>query len=152
MKKEYSRKILEELKIKFPAVSIKIHSPRRVYIKISKDDAHDLAKFLFTEKKFRFSIATGIDTREGIEILYHFSHDEAGTYYTIKTVVPKDTPRLKSLTDFAPATNWIEREIHELLGVEFVGHPNLVPLLTSDDWPEGVYPMRRDYDDSQSSQ
>lgn len=145
MNKEYSKELLDKIKEGFPEVEIKIHSPRRTYLKIHRDKVYDFARYLFLELNCRLSIATGIDTREGIEILYHFSHDPSGTYYNIKTIVPKDDPKIESLADFLPAANWIEREIHELLGVNFVGHPNLAPLLTAEDWPEGVYPLRRDY-------
>lgn len=147
MKKEYSKRILDEITKNFPEVSIKIHSPRRTYIRIPREKVYDFAKFLFEQKGFRLSIATGIDTREGIEIIYHFSYDEAGTYYNIKTVIPKDDLKIKSLATFLPAANWIEREIHELLGVDFVGHPNLVPLLTAETWPADLHPLRRDYAD-----
>ena len=41
--------------------------------------------------------------------------------------------------------NWIEREISELLGIKFKNHPDMRRLLLSDEWPEGVYPLRRDY-------
>lgn len=145
MKKEYSKAILEEISKKFPEVSVKIHSPRRTYLRTPREKVYDFAKFLFEEKGCRLSIATGIDTRDGIEILYHFSLDEAGTYYNIKTVIPKDDPKIKSIAPFLPAANWIEREIHELLGVDFIGHPNLKPLLTADTWPADLYPLRRDY-------
>jgi len=147
MKKEYSKAILDEIGKKFPEVSVKIHSPRRIYLRIPREKVYDFAKFLFEEKGCRLSIATGIDTRDGIEILYHFSLDEAGTYYNIKTVIPKDDPKIKSIAPFLPAANWIEREIHELLGVDFVGHPNLKPLLTAETWPSDLYPLRRDYAD-----
>ena len=36
-------------------------------------------------------------------------------------------------------------DIPELLGIEFIGHPDPRRLLLSDEWPEGVYPLRRDY-------
>ncbi|MEO0225651.1 MAG: NADH-quinone oxidoreductase subunit C [candidate division WOR-3 bacterium] len=145
-KKVYDPALINEIKAQYPEAQVEIYSERRLYVKVSPDRAYDLAKFLFAEKRLRFSIATGIDTRDGIEILYHFSHDPTGTFWTIKTVLSKDNLKIKSLTDFLPAANWIEREIHELLGVEFTGHPNLAPLLTSDDWPRGVYPLRRDYE------
>lgn len=147
MKKEYSKVILEEVGKKFPDAIMKIHAPRRTYIKVPRDQAFALAKFLFKDKGCRFSIATGIDTREGIEIIYHFTLDEAGTYYNIKTVVPKNDLKIKSLTSFLPAANWIEREIHELLGVDFTGHPNLKPLLTAESWPSCLHPLCRDYAD-----
>ncbi|MGQ9664861.1 MAG: NADH-quinone oxidoreductase subunit C [bacterium] len=145
MEKGYSEEILNKIKERFPDTEIKIHSPRRTYLKIQREKVYDFARYLFLDLGFRLSIATGIDTRDGIEIIYHFSHDPSGTYYNIKTIVPKDEPKIKSLADFLPAANWIEREIHELLGVNFEGHPNLIPLLTAEDWPEGVYPLRRDY-------
>lgn len=147
MKKEYSKEILDEIGARFANASVKIHAPRRTYVSVPRDDVHELARFLFKEKSCRLSIATGIDKRDGIEILYHFSHDPSGTFYNIKTLVPKDDPTIKSLTDFLPAANWIEREIHELLGVDFAGHPNLVPLLTAETWPGDLYPLRRDYAD-----
>ena len=75
MRKEYSVEFLNEIKVRFPDVSIKIHSARSVYVKIPRDKVHDLAKFLFEEKSLRLSTATGIDTRDGIEIIYNFSHD-----------------------------------------------------------------------------
>ncbi len=147
MKKGYEKEILAEISAKFPEVSVKIHSPRRLYIRIGREHVFDFAKFLFTDKGFRLSIATGIDTREGMEIIYHFSHDQAGTYYNIKTLIPKDDLKIKSLATLLPAANWIEREMHELLGIDFVGHPNLEPLLTAETWPSDLHPLRRDYAD-----
>ena len=147
MKKEYSQEILDEIGAKFPKASVKIHAPRRTYIRIPREEVYEFAKFLFEEKGFRLSIATGIDKRDGMEILYHFSHDASGTFYNIKTLIPKDDLKIKSLSDFLPAANWIEREIHELLGIDFVGHPNLVPLLTAETWPADLHPLRRDYAD-----
>lgn len=146
MMKEFSNDILHEINERFPEASAKVHGPRRVYIRIAREKTHALAQYLFKDKRFRLSTATGIDTREGIEILYHFSDDEAGTYYNLKTLVPKDDLQIQSLTDFLPAADWIEREIHDLLGVNFVGHPNLKPLLTAESWPSDLYPLRRDYD------
>lgn len=147
MNKKYSKEILDQIGKKFPDVAVKVYGPRRVYVRVPREQLYDLARHLHAEMGFRFSIATGIDTREGIEILYHFSHDEAGTFYTLKAVVPKDDPKIKSLADFLPAANWIEREMHELLGVDFTGHPNLLPLLTAETWPADLHPLRRDYND-----
>jgi len=45
------------------------------------------------------------------------------------------------------AANWVEREINELLGISFTGHPDMRKLLLPDDWPEGVYPLRADYEE-----
>jgi NADH-quinone oxidoreductase subunit C len=44
-----------------------------------------------------------------------------------------------------PAAEWIEREMWELLGIKFLGHPDLRHLLLSDDWPEDNFPLRRNH-------
>ncbi|MRR08830.1 Fe-S-binding domain-containing protein, partial [bacterium] len=55
-------------------------------------------------------------------------------------------PRLPSITPVIAGANWSEREIRDLLGVEFDGHPDPRRLVLSDDWPQGVHPLRRDFD------
>jgi NADH:ubiquinone oxidoreductase subunit C len=91
----------------------------------------------------RMSIASGVDTRPGIEILYHMAFDKHNMIVTVKVLVKKPELEMPSFTDFMPAAEWIEREIHELLGVNFIGHPRLEKLLLPDDWQEGVYPLRK---------
>jgi len=62
----------------------------------------------------------------------------------IKAKAPKSDLRLQSLVSVAPATILYEREVHEMLGVVFEGHPNLEKLFLPEDWPENVYPLRRE--------
>lgn len=121
------------------------HSPRRVYILIKPQDLKEVAKYLFRDLGFRFSIASGIDTPGGIEILYHFSFDETGMLLSVRVLIEdKKNPQIDSLATLFPAAEWIEREIWEMLGVKFIGHPNLKHLLLIDDWPQGKYPLRHD--------
>ena len=139
------RPIEQELTTKFPELKIFEHNARRLYITTPREQITEVSKLLFEVHGLRLSICTGIDTRDGFEILYHFSEDKTGTYYNLKVLVPKDDPKVESLAPWLPAANWIEREMHELLGIEFVGHPNPAPLLTSEDWPKDKYPLRRDF-------
>jgi Ni,Fe-hydrogenase III component G len=62
-------------------------------------------------------------------------------------ILDTDKPAVESIACRVPATEWIEREIHELLGVEFRNHPDMRHLLLTDDWPEGNYPLRKDWKD-----
>lgn len=136
--------LTEKIVNKFQGVAIKEHSPRRIYVEIDRDKARELAEFLFKEEGMRLSTATGMDTRKGFELLYHFSLDKTGVFYTMRVFVPKDDPKMPSIASFLPAADWIEREMHELLGVEFEGHPNLQPLLTDEElvW-EKKQPLRK---------
>jgi NADH-quinone oxidoreductase subunit C len=49
------------------------------------------------------------------------------------------------------AANWFEREMHEIIGIHFLHHPNLEKLISDGNWAEGVYPYRRDMKNSQVS-
>ena len=62
----------------------------------------------------------------------------------LRVRLAKDNPKVPSLANLIKGAEFIEREIHELLGIDFPDHPNLKPLLLPEDWPEGVYPLRRE--------
>ncbi len=133
----------EELTKRFADAKITEHGPRRVYVEVDREQITEIAQFLFKKHGARFSIATGTDTRRGFEILYHFAHDVSGIMYSVRTFIPKEDPTITSLGRWMPAALWIEREMHELLGIGFEGHPNLKPLLTPEDWPQDRHPLRR---------
>ncbi|MCX7957358.1 MAG: NADH-quinone oxidoreductase subunit C [Endomicrobia bacterium] len=117
-------------------------NPKRYYIEISSNDIIESAKILFDDLNFRFSTASGIDCEKFIEILYHFSYDKTGEFVSIKVKLDKQNLEIDSLTKVFIAAEWIEREMWEMLGINFKGHPNLKHLLLSDNWPEGKYPLR----------
>ena len=119
-------------------------SKKRVYFTISKEALSQIARYLFNDEKARFSTASGVDTKKAIEILYHFSIDEIGLIISLRVSLEKPNPEIDTLTSIMKCAEWIEMEIHEMLGVNFKGHPNLKHLLLKDDWPEGNYPLRRD--------
>lgn len=119
-------------------------APRRVYIRLNKEDIFEVARILFKELGLRFSIASGVDTTEGFEILYHFAYDQTGEVYSLRVLIEdKKNPKIDSLTPLFSGADWIEREMWEMLGINFTGHPNLTRLLLSEDWPEGNYPLRK---------
>jgi NADH:ubiquinone oxidoreductase subunit C len=135
------------LKQLIPQAEVYEHNPRRLYIRIPRENLTAAARYLHRECGMRLATCTGIDTREGFEVLYHFSEDKTGTMYTLKVLAPKDDPRIESQGSWFPAADWIEREMCELLGIEFTGHPNPKPFLTSDtDWDPSKHPLRRDYE------
>jgi len=139
--------ILKAIKDKFKGDIIDIFdkSPKRAYIEIRPESIRKVAKHVFGAMGARFNIATGVDVRGHIEILYHFTFEEIALVVSFRVKLEKPKPEIDSLTPLFEATNWIEREIHELLGVNFKGHPDLRRLLLPDEWPEGIYPLRCDY-------
>ncbi len=57
----------------------------------------------------------------------------------------RSDPHIDTITGVTRSAWWIEREIHELFGIEFDGNSDLRPLLLPDDWPPGVYPLRKNF-------
>jgi len=120
-------------------------SERRVYLEIAPETVYEASSVMFREICARLMIATGIDTPGGIEVLYHWALDGDDCVVTVRTLVSREKPVLESIAKLCPAAEWIEREIWELLGVEFEGHPDLRHLLLDDNWPTGDYPLRRSH-------
>ncbi|MFA5778829.1 MAG: NADH-quinone oxidoreductase subunit C [Elusimicrobiota bacterium] len=139
-------KIIDEIKNKFGSKIKKFEekNPRRFYIDILPSDAVFAAKILFVELQLRFVIATGIDRPDGLEILYHFSDDKSGCVISVRVLIAdKERPEIDTISKIIKGAEWIEREMWELLGINFRGHPNLKHLLLRDDWPEKNYPLRQ---------
>ena len=136
--------VLNQIKSQFgDKLDIFEKSKKRIYITVAKEDAKEVVRYLFKDLGARLSIASGVDTRPGIEILYHMVFDKHNMIVTVKVLVKKPELEMPTFTDFMGAANWIEREIHELLGVNFAGHPNLATLLLPDDWQPGMFPLRK---------
>jgi len=125
-------------------VSWEEKSPKRYYITVPREDITKVADFIFAKQGARFIIASGVDTPEAIEILYHFAFDKLNKILTVKVPVPKERCEIESIAPIIAGANWIEREIAELLGVNFLNHPNPKRLLLAEDWPEGKYPLRQE--------
>ena len=138
--------IIENIKVRVgkDVLDFKDKSERRVYFTLKKEILPKITRYLFNDVKARFVTVSGVDTRETIEMLYHFSVDKIGLIVSLRVVLDKSDLEVDSLTSIMRCAEWIEREIHELLGVNFKGHPNPKHLLLKEDWPEGNYPLRRD--------
>jgi len=141
------KEILQKLEAKFKEDIIDVFdkSSKRVYIEISPSSIIRISRYIFKDLGARFNIASGVDGRSFMEILYHFIIEDIDLLISLRVKLPKDNPEIDSLTTVFEGANWIEREMHELLGIKFKGHPCLKRLLLPDDWPQGVYPLRRDY-------
>jgi len=118
-------------------------SDQRIYIDITPHSLEKATRLMLDEFGARLQIATGVDNGDGFEVLYHWALDTEGYVISLRVLLGYDSPELKSIALMCPAAEWIEREMWELLGINFVGHPDLRHLLLADDWPVGDYPMRK---------
>ena len=131
--------------IKDKLIGIEQPLDNRIFLSCEAENSYEISKFLFEDVGCRFVIVTGIDAEDCFEVLYHFSYDQLGTVITVKAFIrDRENPAIESITPFLPGAEWIEREIHDILGIDFKNHPNLRRLILADDWPEGVYPLRKE--------
>ncbi|OGS50809.1 MAG: hypothetical protein A3K65_08470 [Euryarchaeota archaeon RBG_16_68_12] len=92
----------------------------------------------------RLSAISAVDMGETIDVIYHACAPK-GVLVSVRAAVPKKAARIPTVTDILPAAALYEREIHDLFGVEFVGNPDLRRLMLHEGWPEGQYPLRKDW-------
>ncbi|MDX2969784.1 NADH-quinone oxidoreductase subunit C [Kribbella solani] len=83
---------------------------------------------------------------DGFRVVSHLADFWGGAHVDhllVRTLVPRDRPVLATLIDVYAGANWHERETHEMFGIGFDGHPNLIPLLLPDEF-EG-HPLRKEF-------
>jgi NADH:ubiquinone oxidoreductase subunit C len=93
----------------------------------------------------RLGMVTAVDWDREFELVYRIQSRSLGAAAFLKARIPRDRASIDSLCEIWPAANWQEREVFDLFGIEFVGHPDLRRILLPDDWPG--WPLRKDYDD-----
>ena len=141
--------VRDRLHEKFAGKIEDIPSPQgEVIVAVPLGDLLDILKFLKEEKNLKLdflSDMTALDTREGkgaFELVYQLVSMKNGHRIRVKTHVEegKEAP---SATSLWPAANWAEREVYDMYGITFEGHPNPERILLPEDW-EG-FPLRKDY-------
>jgi formate hydrogenlyase subunit 5 len=139
---ETAVKILED-ELHDAVLELKVPKPRKAYINL-KHERHREAVSLLLKKveDSMLSTISGVDLGKKIEINYHMA---CGGSITLKNIVSKEKPVTQTITDILPGADLYEREVFDLLGVTFEGHPNLKRLLLPETWPKGNYPLRRDW-------
>ena len=68
-----------------------------------------------------------------------------GVFLRISAAIGADTPSFPSIAGKYPVANWFEREVMDFFGLVAEGHPNPVRVALHDDWPDGVWPLRKDF-------
>ena len=85
----------------------------------------------------------GATNASWLEILYHFCHGAA--VLTLRVTIPYNVPSVPTICGLIPSASLYERELSEMFGIEILGAPQTEHLLLPDDWPNGVYPMRKEF-------
>jgi len=117
---------------------------RRLFLKVAPRDLVSVTTRLRDAYGVVFlSTISGVDSGAVFEIVYHFSTPEHD--FNLRTEIPKDDPRIASITPVIPGAILYEREIQDMFGIVVDGIPDGRRLVLPDDWPEGQFPLRKDW-------
>jgi formate hydrogenlyase subunit 5 len=113
-----------------------------------RDDLAELCQWLSQELGFAFATLIVEQQADGWSLLYVFYKDAQSPWVHVQLTLGSVVTSVPSISGLAqgPAADWHEREAEDLFGLSFEGHPRLGEFVLHEDWPEGVNPMRRDFD------
>ena len=141
--------ILSKIKERLPGAVLDITEFAGEHILHVK--GQDILKVLTELKDDSFNFLadlTAIDnlTLGGFErfaVSYHLLSHKTAERVTVKAYISEEKPSLPSVESLWKTADWQEREVFDLYGIRFEGHPNLIRIMNPDDF-EG-YPLRKDY-------
>jgi len=113
---------------------------------IARDDIREAAKAVQASGYNFLEDVTAVDwypSEPRFQVTYHILSHSLKQRIRLRVSVPSDDPVIDSITSVWPSANFYEREVFDLFGVRFAGHPNLRRIMMPDEW-EG-HPLRKDY-------
>jgi Ni,Fe-hydrogenase III large subunit/Ni,Fe-hydrogenase III component G len=118
----------------------------RLFVDVARSGIRDVSNEV-VKMGGRYLVSVGADNiaRDGtLRLIHTFGLDRDDLYLCLRTSAPADDPVFDSITPDIPNAGWSERECMDLLGMRFAGHPKPKRLVLADDWPEGIYPLRKE--------
>jgi Ni,Fe-hydrogenase III component G len=141
-----SETIIEKIKsnIQDKIQEIALAAPRRIQVKVSREQLNAVLAYL--KEQFGYThlgTISGVDLGENFEVVYHLS--DAVSTINVRILTLRSDPRIPSICGVIPGAILYERELQDMFGLVVENIPDPRPLLLADDWPAGVYPLRKDW-------
>lgn len=138
------KEIEDRLIDQFKDLKIEIAKEHRINVYATTENLIDIANFIKHDLGFSHpNMCTGIDTKENIEVLWHIGHPDSPILIILRASTDREKSEMPNLTNIWRGFNWHERETYDLVGVNFIDHPDLRRLIMPENW-EG-HPLREDY-------
>lgn len=138
---EEQQKFIESLKetgITEPTLKRK----NAAYATTSREKLLEVLNYLKEQGFVHITTISAVDYPEYYQLVYHLRNQ--GFALNLKVSVPKDDPKIPTITGILPGATLYEREVNDLMGIFPEGHPNPARLILDYDWPEGLHPLRKE--------
>jgi NADH-quinone oxidoreductase subunit C len=114
------------------------------FLQVSPGDVLSLCKTLRENYGFNhLANLTSVDYDDTFELVYHIYSIPENHKIAIKARVPRNKAEINSVFSVWPTADWQEREVYDLMGINFKNHPNLIRVLLPDDF--AGHPLRKDF-------
>lgn len=136
----------EKLEERFKDSILEYKDPRkaRVYVRVKPESLKPMLSYAMKELGFaHFSTVTGVDLTDSFEVLYHVFGN--GIALTLAVKINRNDANIDTVTDIVQGAQFYEREMQDFFGIKVNNIPDGRRLIIPDVWPEGQYPLRKDW-------
>lgn len=140
----------QHILLKFPddIISINIQNLNEIYIDVNSYNAEKIAYYVYDELHYPLVDMIANDVRSitgNFDIYYVFAYRHESILIIIKASIDGHKSEFNSIATKIFSADLYEREIYDLFGLLPIGHPDLRPLVFHSNWPDGLYPLRKDF-------
>ncbi len=145
--------LLDSLKAKFPDAILATHidaARAETSVSVAAAQLLDIARYLHDAPEAAFDHLTDIcsvdypEDQLRFEVVYHLHSLPLRQRLRLKARITEDDPTIASVTAIWKGAEFLEREVYDMMGIRFSGHPDLRRILMPEDYAEG-YPLRKDF-------
>jgi NADH-quinone oxidoreductase subunit C len=127
---------------------VRVQEPDTIVAKVAREKLRDVATRLKADPEVGYETlnwVAGVDRRTAFETVYHVYSWKTNTWIELHVAIPRAKAEVDTVCDIWPAADWHEREAWDMVGIRFIGHPDLRRILLKDDFIG--HPLRKDYVD-----
>jgi NADH-quinone oxidoreductase subunit C len=127
---------------------VRVQEPDTVVARCDRSRLRELAQRLKDDREVGYETlnwVAGVDRVKALESVYHVYSWKTNTYLELHVEVPRAKAEVDSVVAVWPAADWHEREAWDMVGITYLGHPDLRRILLKDDFVG--HPLRKDYVD-----